>query len=65
MIRFILLQNRQGKSRLSKWYVPFNAAEKNKIEQEIHRAVSTIEKASKKALVRLKCIVLAVSANAR
>ena len=46
-------------------YVPFNAAEKNKIEQEIHRAVSTIEKASKKALVRLKCIVLAVSANAR
>jgi len=24
---------------LSKWYVPFNAAEKNKIESEIHRAV--------------------------
>ncbi len=39
MIRFILLQNRQGKTRLSKWYVPFNAAERNKIESEIHRAV--------------------------
>jgi len=39
MIRFILLQNRQGKTRLSKWYVPFNAGEKNKIESEIHRAV--------------------------
>lgn len=39
MIRFILLQNRQGKTRLSKWYVPFNAAEKIKIESEIHRAV--------------------------
>ena len=39
MIRFILLQNRQGKTRLSRWYVPFNAAEKNKIESEIHRAV--------------------------
>ena len=39
MIRFILLQNRQGKTRLSKWYVPFNAAEKNKIESEINRAV--------------------------
>lgn len=39
MIRFILLQNRQGKTRLSKWYVPFNAAEKNKIESDIHRAV--------------------------
>ncbi len=24
---------------MSKWYVPFNAAEKNKIESEIHRAV--------------------------
>lgn len=39
MIRFILLQNRQGKTRLSKWYVPFNAGEKNKIESDIHRAV--------------------------
>lgn len=39
IIRFILLQNRQGKTRLSRWYVPFNAAEKNKIESEIHRAV--------------------------
>jgi AP-2 complex subunit sigma-1 len=39
MIRFILLQNRQGKTRLSKWYVPFNSEEKNKIEYEIHRAV--------------------------
>jgi AP-2 complex subunit sigma-1 len=39
MIRFILLQNRQGKTRLSKWYVPFNASEKNKIESDIHRAV--------------------------
>ncbi|CEL97957.1 unnamed protein product [Vitrella brassicaformis CCMP3155] len=41
MIRFILLQNRQGKTRLSKWYVPFDAAEKNKLESEIHRAVVT------------------------
>ena len=39
MIRFLLLQNRQGKTRLSKWYIPFAADEKNKIEAEIHRAV--------------------------
>ena len=41
MIRFILLQNRQGKTRLSKWYIPFiGQAEKNKIEGEIHKAVA-------------------------
>merc|ERR1719198_1832732 len=39
MIRFILLQNRQGKTRLSKWYVSFNISEKFRIESEIHRAV--------------------------
>eukprot|EP00919_Chromeraceae_sp_WS-2016_P013645 GHVR01032132.1.p1 GENE.GHVR01032132.1~~GHVR01032132.1.p1 ORF type:complete len:143 (+),score=7.77 GHVR01032132.1:58-486(+) len=39
MIRFVLLQNRQGKTRLSKWYVAFNSREKNKIESEILRAV--------------------------
>mmetsp|Transcript_2369 Transcript_2369/g.6842 ORF Transcript_2369/g.6842 Transcript_2369/m.6842 type:complete len:147 (-) Transcript_2369:65-505(-) len=39
MIRFLLLQNRQGKTRLSKWYVPFNNNEKFRIESEIHRAV--------------------------
>eukprot|EP01068_Selenidium_serpulae_P009181 Selendium_serpulae@DN5166_c0_g1_i1.p2 len=39
MIRFVLLQNRQGKTRLSKWYVPFNAAERSKIESEVHRTI--------------------------
>lgn len=39
MIRFILLQNRQGKTRLSRWYVSHNTAEKAKLEAEIHRAV--------------------------
>nr|CCA16056.1 conserved unknown protein putative [Albugo laibachii Nc14] len=40
MIRFFLLQNRQGKTRLSKWYVPApDDQEKFRLENEIHRLV--------------------------
>ncbi|KAG9443016.1 hypothetical protein H6P81_018870 [Aristolochia fimbriata] len=39
MIRFILLQNRQGKTRLAKYYVPFEESEKHKVEYEVHRLV--------------------------
>ncbi|XP_077221262.1 AP-2 complex subunit sigma isoform X1 [Tasmannia lanceolata] len=34
MIRFILLQNRQGKTRLAKYYVPLEESEKHKVEYE-------------------------------
>ncbi len=36
----MILQNRQGKTRLSKWYVPTEYADKAKIEQDIHRLIS-------------------------
>ncbi|KAM0972739.1 hypothetical protein ACFX13_016417 [Malus domestica] len=39
MIRFILLQNRQGKTRLAKYYVPLEDSEKHKVEYEVHRLV--------------------------
>lgn len=39
-IRFFLLQNRQGKTRLSKWYVAIEEPEKRKIENEVHRLVT-------------------------
>eukprot|EP00914_Ancora_sagittata_P006350 GHVO01012892.1.p1 GENE.GHVO01012892.1~~GHVO01012892.1.p1 ORF type:complete len:130 (-),score=23.80 GHVO01012892.1:2-391(-) len=39
MIRFLLFQNRQGRTRLSKWYVPYARSDKSHIESEIHRAV--------------------------
>jgi len=39
MIRFILLQNRQGKTRLSKWYVHYDENEKVKLQSEIHRMI--------------------------
>lgn len=37
MIRFFLLQNKSGKTRLSKYYHPFADDEKMKMENEIHR----------------------------
>mmetsp|Transcript_13301 Transcript_13301/g.33362 ORF Transcript_13301/g.33362 Transcript_13301/m.33362 type:complete len:144 (+) Transcript_13301:140-571(+) len=40
MIRFILLQNRQGKTRLAKYYVPLQDGEKRKIEYDVHQNVA-------------------------
>ena len=39
MIRFLLVQNRQGKTRLSRWYVNFSDAEKQRLQLDIHRLV--------------------------
>mmetsp|Transcript_9481 Transcript_9481/g.19031 ORF Transcript_9481/g.19031 Transcript_9481/m.19031 type:complete len:147 (-) Transcript_9481:112-552(-) len=43
MIRFLLLQNRQGKTRLSKWYVPYEDTEKQAIQIECHKVVTQRE----------------------
>ncbi|KCV69591.1 AP-2 complex subunit sigma [Fonticula alba] len=40
MIHFLLVQNRQGKTRLAKWYVPFDDAEKIKLKNDVHRVVA-------------------------
>ncbi|GBF97400.1 AP-2 complex subunit sigma [Raphidocelis subcapitata] len=39
MIRFILLQNRAGKTRLAKYYVPVSDGEKRKLEYDVHRLI--------------------------
>lgn len=39
MIRFMLLQNRQGKTRTAKYYVPMDDDEKHQLEFEVHRLV--------------------------
>ncbi|KAJ3325454.1 AP-2 complex subunit sigma [Boothiomyces sp. JEL0866] len=43
MIRYILVQNRQGKTRLSKWYTAFEEEEKTKLKAEIHKLVASRE----------------------
>lgn len=41
MIRFLLLQNRAGKTRLAKYYVPVGDSEKRKLEYDVHRLIVT------------------------
>lgn len=38
-IQFVLLLNKQGRSRLSKWYTNVDDEEKQKIEREIYRTI--------------------------
>lgn len=40
MLRWLLVQNRQGKSRLAKFYVPLDDDEKVRLKGEIHRLVA-------------------------
>lgn len=43
MIHFLLLQNRLGKTRLCKWYVPCDDAEKEHQKAEVHRLMTSRE----------------------
>ena len=40
MLRWLLVQNRQGKSRLSKFYVPLDDEEKVRLKGEVHRLIA-------------------------
>ncbi|KMQ41181.1 hypothetical protein HL42_8130 [Trichophyton rubrum] len=40
VLSFIIVQNRQGKTRLAKWYAPYNDDEKVRLKGEVHRLVA-------------------------
>eukprot|EP00727_Mastigamoeba_balamuthi_P001893 m51a1_g11700 Adaptor protein complex 2 (AP-2), sigma subunit (256) ;mRNA; r:36892-38375 len=40
MIHYLLVQNRSGKTRLSKWYVPYTEEEKGKLATEVYRLLN-------------------------
>ncbi|KMU82655.1 AP-2 complex subunit sigma [Coccidioides immitis H538.4] len=40
VLSFILVQNRQGKTRLAKWYAPYTDDEKVRLKGEVHRLIA-------------------------
>lgn len=40
MIRYLLLQNRAGKTRLAKYYIPLDDSEKHALEYEVHKLIA-------------------------
>lgn len=40
MIRYLLLQNRAGKTRLAKYYIPLDDADKHALEYEVHKLIA-------------------------
>ncbi|KAI3654963.1 hypothetical protein MP228_000343 [Amoeboaphelidium protococcarum] len=53
-IRFVLVQNRQGKARLEKWYASYTEDEKSKLKAEVHRVISLRDSKSQSNFVEFR-----------
>ena len=42
VLSFILIQNRQGKTRLAKWYAPYTDEEKVKLKGEVRHLLPVL-----------------------
>lgn len=57
MLRWLLVQNRQGKTRLAKFYVPLDDDEKVRLKGEVHRLIAPRDQKYQSNFVEVSCPV--------
>ena len=53
----MILQNKQGRTRLSKWYIPLPDEEKIKIQNEVYRTI-ILRDIKESSIIEVKIIYL-------
>jgi len=64
VLSFILVQNRQGKTRLAKWYAPYTDEEKVKLKGEVHRLIAPRDQKYQSNFVEFRSAPSSSSASA-
>ena len=54
----MLVQNRQGKTRVAKWYMPFDDEEKLKLKGEVHRLVASRDQKHQSNFVEVQTSII-------